>query len=139
MNEEIFPAVWACAVVLMAGTVLQADKVSVGNGLVIDWRSVPCGEIPREGADVFEQAALFVSLVGPAAAQAAATQVRDVELPPPVLVHPIVHAYAPDHDGGRRRSFDVGPFCVIVEPNADDAAQAAFTARLASHCSQSIG
>jgi hypothetical protein len=53
--------------------------------------------------------------------------------PPPVArdVAPRVTAFSARHDGGRRRTFDVGPFSVVVEPHEDDAAQAAFTAALA--------
>lgn len=131
MASETYPAVRAVA--MLAGAVLQVSDVSAGNGKVIDWRTVRSGDTLQEGGDAFDTAQLFVALVGPDAALAAATEATGEapEEPAPVTVRTRVHAYAPGHDGSRRRAFDVGPFRVLVEPHEDDAAQAAFAARLA--------
>jgi hypothetical protein len=123
--EETFPAVYACALAILGGAVLQARDVSAGRGLVVDWRSTRSGEVVQDGCDAFDAAQLFVALVGPDAAFAAATV--DGEPAPPDVC-----AYAPRHDGARRRSFEIGGFRVYVEPHEDDAAQAAFTGRLAA-------
>jgi hypothetical protein len=131
MNEA-FDAVRACAIVLLDGAVLQAGGVSAGNGLVIDWREVKSGEQILDSADAFDMAYLLVALVGAEAAFAAATRDCDIEPAPPVSRPTTrVHAFAPSYNGGRRRTFEIGPFTVMVEPHEDDAAQDSFTAALA--------
>jgi len=128
-----FTAIRACSILLLGGVVLHAEDVTAGNGKVIDWRTVRCGETVQEGADAFDTAALFVSLVGPEAALLAATRDQDIEEAPPATEPaPRVHAYMMQANGGRLRSFEVGPFTVMVQAHSDDAAQAAFTERLAS-------
>lgn len=52
------------AIALLGGRTLQASNVSAGRGIVIDWRHVPSGETIVEGADAFDTAAMFLSLVG---------------------------------------------------------------------------
>lgn len=130
---ELFDAVRAVAIVLLAGGVLQASDVSASNGKVIDWRVVRCGDVVLEGGDAFDAAHLFVALVGPEAALGVVREAtgEDPAAAAPVVVVPRVHAYAPGYDGSRRRAFDAGPFKVLVEPHEDDAGQAAFTAKLA--------
>lgn len=130
-NHDTFTAVRACAIALLSGLVLQVEHVSAGNGAVIDWRTVQSGETLQEGADAFDAAQLFVALVGPEAALAALPG-SDIEPPPTVRMPPRVHAYMQQANGGRLRSFEVGAFKVLVEAHEDDAAQAAFTARLAA-------
>lgn len=128
-----FDAVRACSIALLRGTTLRAEDVTAGlDGSVIDWRSVKCGETIQTDGDAFETAQLFVTLVGEDAAMVAAQRDRDVP-PPPVFVPPEVEiaAYMPNQDGARRRSFNAGPFRVIVEPHENDAAQSAFTQSLA--------
>lgn len=129
-NNDTFSAVRACAIALLAGSVLQVEHVSAGNGMVIDWRTVRCGETLQEGADAFDTAQFFVSLVGPDAALLAVSGL-DIEAVAPVRVQPRVHAYMLQANGGRLRSFEVGGFKVMVEAHEDDVAQAEFTARLA--------
>ena len=131
MNAATYEAVRACALAMLAGATLQIDDVTAGRGMVIDWRTVRSGETLQEGGDAFDTAQLFVSLVGEeTAARAVASDVPD---PPEEPATPIrISAYAPNQDGARRRSFDVGPFRVYVEPHEDDAAQAIFTAALAA-------
>jgi hypothetical protein len=134
---KTFDAVRACAIALLAGTVLHAEDVTAGlDGSVIDWRAVKCGETIQAGGDAFETAYLFVSIVGEDAALAAAQREGEIapvpafEAPPPAVA-----SFAARGDGARRRSFEVGPFRVVVEPDENDAAQASFTealARLAS-------
>jgi hypothetical protein len=129
-SPPTYNAVRACAVALLAGAVLNCAGVTAGCGLVIDWRTVKSGETLQAGADAFDTARLFVSLVGDDLALTCAG--GDAPEPPPVPAMPVrISAYMPNHDGARRRSFDVGPYRVYVEPHEDDAAQAAFTARLA--------
>jgi hypothetical protein len=132
-----FAAVRACVIVLLTGAVLQVMGVSAGNGIVIDWRTVRCGEVLVTCADAFDVAQLFVALVGPDAATLAASRDVDIEpapTPPPMV--PRVHAYMVDSGiGGPRRSFEApGGFRVYVEPHEDDAGQAAFAAKLAEFC-----
>ena len=67
-----FPAVRACTLAIFRGAVLQASGISAGRGTVIDWRTVKSGETLAEGADAFDAAHLFVSLVGPEVARAVA-------------------------------------------------------------------
>lgn len=132
MTPTLFDAVRACSIALLSGTVLHACDVTAGNGKVIDWRTVKSGEELCPGGDAFDTAYLFVALVGSEAALAAATRDRDIEPAlAPAPLPPRVHAYAPNGSGARRRSFDVGPFTVYVEPSDDDAAQATFTEALA--------
>jgi len=123
-------AVWAVAVALLAGAILQVCEVSAGNGRVVDWRTIRSGEILVEGADAFDVAYLFVGLIGEEAALALLGD--DAVKPPAPPAEPIrVHAFMTQANGGRRRTFDVGPFRVTVDPCEDDAGQAAFTERLA--------
>lgn len=127
-----FGAVRACALTLLAGVVLRAEGVSAGNGLVVDWRTVKCGEAILTDGDAFDVAYLFVALVGPDPARAAAMRDQYIK-PAPAFVAQLrrVSAYARCDNGGRRRSFEAGPFTVYVEPHEEDDAQAAFTAKLA--------
>jgi hypothetical protein len=126
-----FDATRACALVLLSGAVLHACDVTAGSGLVVDWRTVKSGETLSEGGDAFDTAHLFVMLVGPEPALAAATRHRDIEpAPPEPNLPPRITAFAPGADG-RRRSFEAGPFTVLVEPHEDDAAHAAFAETLA--------
>lgn len=81
--SDTFNAVRACAISLLAGDVLQADLVSAGNGIVIDWRTVRSGETLQSGADAFDTAQLFVALVGVDAAFRAVGQ-RASDPEPPV-------------------------------------------------------
>lgn len=139
-QSTTFDAVRACSIALLRGAVLRAEDVTAGlDGSVIDWRSIKSGETIQTDGDAFETAYLFVTLVGEEAAMAAAQRDRDVP-PAPVFVPPEVYvaAYMPNQDGARRRSFDAGPFRVIVEPHEDDAAQATFTQALAKLANWSI-
>lgn len=126
-----YEAVRVCAIALLAGAILQAEGVSAGRGIVVDWRTIRSGETLVQGADAFDAAQLFVSLVGEdVAVSSVKSDVSDV----PVFEAPAprVNEFMKNESGARRRSFDAGPFHVIVEPhNDDDAAQAAFTQRLA--------
>ncbi len=133
-TNSTFEAVRACAIAFLAGKILQVDDVSAGNGIVITWRTVRSGETLQVGADAFDTAQLFVAIAGPEAALRAVALDRDIEPAPPVRVAPRVHAFAQTANGGRRRTFDVGDFTVVVEPHEDDAAQARFTERLAALC-----
>jgi hypothetical protein len=133
---DSYAATRAVAVMLLAGMVLQAAGVSAGRGQVLDWRTVKSGDLILDGGDAYDTAALFVTLVGSEAVLAAA---NGVPAAAPVVVVPTVHAYALTANGGRRRTFDAGPFQVMVEPHEDDGAQAAFTARLAILAMQAIG
>jgi hypothetical protein len=123
MNTDIFAAVRACSEALLAGAVLQIDGVTAGNGSVIDWRAVKSGETMQEGCDAFDTAQLFVAIVGTVAALE--TVIAPAEAP-------TITAFCETANGGRRRSFEFEGFKIMVEPHEDDAAQAAFTARLAS-------
>ena len=128
----IYEAVRACSIALLAGAVLQVGGVSAGNGTVIDWRTVKSGETIQADGDAFDTAYLFVTLVGAEEAAVAAASDLDIAPPPPAPeVAPRITAFAARHDGARRRSFEVGPFTVVVEPHEDDAAQAAFVEALA--------
>lgn len=79
----LFDAVRACSIVLLGGVVLHAGDVTAGNGSVIDWRTVKSGEELCPGGDAFDTAYLFVSLVGPEAAIAAALRDQDIDPPAP--------------------------------------------------------
>lgn len=57
---------------LLQGATLQACEVSAGQGLLIDWRTIRCGEPLLHDADAFDVAYLFVWLVGPLRAVRAA-------------------------------------------------------------------
>ncbi len=132
---DTYSAVRACAIVLFAGAVLHAADITAGNGIVVDWRTVKSGEELATQADPFDTAWLFVALVGPEAALAA----LDGEVAPAPQLVPIptrIDAYAVQPCGGRLRSFDATAreFRVMVEAHEDDAAQAAFVARLAAFC-----
>lgn len=83
-----FESVRACAIALLGGRVLQADRVSAGNGIVLDWRTVLCGEELLTGGDAFDTAHLFVALVGPAAALGATEGLGIAPAPPPPPVPP---------------------------------------------------
>lgn len=123
-----FEAVRACALALLGGVVLQAADVSAGNGKVIDWRTVRCGDALLESADAYDVARLFVSIVGSESALrsvAAKGLVRALPLPR-------VYAFMRQASGGRLRSFEVAGFKVMIEAHADDDAQAAFTEQLAA-------
>lgn len=136
-TTETFAAVRVCSIAILAGEVLQADAVSAGNGMVVDWRTVKSGETLQEGADAFDTAQLFVALVGPdAALRSVASWV--VEPAPLVRVQPTIHAYMQASNGGRRRTFDVGGFQIMVEPHEDDLAQAEFTAKLVAICAENF-
>lgn len=126
-----FEAVRACAIALLGGRILQSDSVSAGRGMVIDWRTVRSGETVIDGADAFDMAHMFVTLVGPEVALATVADEGIAPASPTPRPPPQVYAYMPSYNGGRRRSFEVGPFRVYVEPHEDDAAQAAFTEALA--------
>lgn len=127
-----FEAVRACSIVLLAGVILHAGDLTAGNGLLVDWRTVRCGETLLESADAFDVARLFVALVGEEAAFTAATRDRDLGPTSPEPRAAVrVHAFAQQPNGGRRRTFEAGPFTVMVEPHEDDAAQAAFAEALA--------
>ena len=134
---DTFAAVRACSIALLSGAVLQSVGVSAGNGIVIDWRTVKSGETLTTHADAFDTAQLFVSLVGPEAALAAIDEVF-----PPALegtpIMPRIYAFMQTACGGRLRSFDIGDFKVMVEAHEDDAAQAAFTERLAGLATQAL-
>jgi hypothetical protein len=120
-NEtSTFTAVRACCIVLLAGAVLQAElpegAVTAGKGKVIDWRTVRCGETLQEGADAFDTAQLFVALVGPEVATAAAVRDEDIEdAPPNPVLPPEVHAFMANEHGCRVRQFTVGAVRVRVE------------------------
>jgi hypothetical protein len=134
-HSPLSEAVRACSIALLAGVVLQVLEVSAGHGRVIDWRTVRSGETLQDGADAFDTAYLFVTLVGPEAAVLAATRDRDIEpAPPAVEPEPRIATYMHTQNG-RLRSFEVGAFRVSVDPIGDgeatDKAHAAFTAALA--------
>jgi hypothetical protein len=134
---DTFTAVRACAVALLAGVILKASDVTAGNGAVIDWRHVKSGEFMRQGADAFDTANMFVLLVGPDAAMGAIAALDGLEADkaPETERKPTrVTAYMQASNGGRRRSFEVGPFRVMIEPHEDDAAQEEFTRWLAALC-----
>jgi hypothetical protein len=123
-----FDAVRACAIALLGGVVLHASDVSAGNGKVIDWRTLSCGDALLESADAFDVARLFVSIVGSEAALRAVAAKGVVR----ALPAPRVTAFMLQANGGRSRSFEVAGFRVMVEAHADDDEQAAFTEQLAA-------
>lgn len=132
-----FATVRACALAILAGAVLHASDVTAGRGFVIDWRIVKSGETIVTSADPFDTAQLFVILVG----QVAAISALDEEpspAPEPVPPPTRINEFCIIADvGGRRRNFETPlGFVVYVEPHEDDAAQAAFTARLAAFCDE---
>lgn len=61
---SFYDLVFRCSVEIIRGRVLQAGGVTAGNGDVIDWRSVRCGERVARDADAYDQALLFVELAG---------------------------------------------------------------------------
>jgi len=61
MNSDL---VFALSVAFTKGIVLSANNVTAGNGSVIDWRTVKCGDTIIEGADAYDMAVTFVSLAG---------------------------------------------------------------------------
>lgn len=127
-----YEAVRACAVAILSGRVLQIGEVSAGNGCVIDWRTTKSGDVLQDGADAFDTAQLFVSLVGEEHAFLAATgglHVQDSD--------PKVTTFC-QTSNGRRRSFTIYGFTVLVEPHHDDEAQATFTAELAALAARGV-
>lgn len=72
MSANLSPAVALCTTAIFRGSILHASDVTAGNGVVVDWRHVPSGETLCAGVDAFDAAYLFVELVGPEAAVAAA-------------------------------------------------------------------
>ena len=134
-NDTGFDAVRACSIALLSGAVLQAEGVSASRGLVIDWRTVKCGETLLAEGDAFDTAYLFVALVG-AGAAVDSVESDGGDAPAFVAPPPRITAFMPCANGGRRRAFDVGAFRVVVEPHEDDAAQAAFTSELAAMATQ---
>lgn len=131
-DQSTFAAVRACAIAMMAGHVVQAECVSAGRGMVIDWRTVRSGDTILVNADAFDTAQLFVALVG---ADAALVVVEySINPAPAVRVPTQIVEFMRTPNGGRRRSFECGKFTVVVEPHADDEEQAEFAARLAELC-----
>lgn len=130
-----FAAVRACSLAFLAGAVLHACDVTAGNGRLIDWRSVKSGEEIRSGSDACELAQLFVAFVGVETALASIDE-EVAPAPEPTPIATRIHAYMQQANGGRLRSFDATAkgFRVQVEAHEDDAAQAAFTAKLAAFC-----
>lgn len=128
--DGTFDAVRACSIVLLSGAVLHAAGVSAGNGIVIDWRNVRCGETIVENADAFDVAQAFVALVGVDTALSFVSSL-DLDAVPRALVTPRIYAYMRQANGGRLRSFEARGFKVIVEAHEDDAAQEEFARRLA--------
>ncbi len=130
-----FAAVRACALAILAGGILHASDVTAGNGVVVDWRTVRSGATLTTEANPFDAAQLFVALVGEDAALSSLEE-EPSPAPDPTPIPTRVYAYAIDSNcGGRRRTFEARQgFKVLVEPDADDAAQAAFTAKLAAFC-----
>jgi hypothetical protein len=135
-----YEAVRACALAMLMGAVLQADNVSAGRGLVVDWRTVKSGKHIQVDGDAFDTAQLFVALVGAETAMASLGRdgFADVEPPPAVPKRiPEVTAYRPNEHGMRVRQFTAPRgFKVVVHPSHygddhTDADAAAFTARLA--------
>lgn len=59
---------------LLRGRTLHAEDVTAGNGKVIDWRTTKSGNELQIGADAFDTARLFLTLVGE---DAALESVRD--------------------------------------------------------------
>ena len=131
-----YQTIRAIALVLLTGAVLHARDplgsgvVTAGRGTIVDWRTVPSGVTVAERLDAYDTAAMLVSLVGGEQAVLALPFVAE-QAPPPAKIPPRVYAYALTSTGGRRRSFEVGPWMVYVEPNEDDEGQEAFTRRLA--------
>ncbi len=135
MSTEVFAAVRACAIAMLSSAILRSSDVTAGNGIVVDWSTEKSGEKIQRGADAFDTARLFVSLVGPDDAYGVAMVGGEIEPAPAAKDPPArITAWRVDPCGGRRRSFDAGAFRVYVEPNEDDEAQAAFVARLAAFC-----
>lgn len=134
-NSTGFDAVWVCAIALLSGGVLQVAGVSAGSGLVIDWRTVTSGETLLANGDAFDTAQLFVALVGdgPAVEAVRGDTGSAAKFVAPA---PRVTAFMPGANGGRRRSFEIGAFRVVVEPHEDDEAQAVFTSELAALAAQ---
>lgn len=68
-------AIFACSIALFNGKVLQARDVTVGNGLLIDWRFVKSGQEIANNLEVYDAACLFVEMVGPSTATEAVQEV----------------------------------------------------------------
>lgn len=149
-------AVHAVSVAIMRGAILKTSTHTVGRyhtalgscgwccldlrGQPVDYHEQHAVTVERPwGLDrdvVYEPdesaygaAAAFVAAVGVEAALAAVERAADRHAPKTV---PKVTAFMQNENGGRRRSFHVGPFKVMVEPHEDDEAQARFTAALAA-------
>lgn len=135
MSPAIYTAARACAIALLAGVVLHAADVTTGNGVVIDWRTVKSGETVSTGVDAFDAAQMFVVLVGEESALASLDE-EPAPAPEPTPIATRVYEFCVINAiGGRRRTFETPQgFVVYVEPDGDDAAQAAFVARLAAFC-----
>jgi len=61
MNADL---IFVLAVSFTNGTVLTANNVTAGNGMVIDWRNVKSGETVVSEGDAYDMAVTFVGLVG---------------------------------------------------------------------------
>lgn len=59
-----FEAIFAVAVVLVFGDILQVEGVTAGRGQLIDWRAVKSGHVLLEEAGPYEIAHMLVALVG---------------------------------------------------------------------------
>jgi hypothetical protein len=71
--------------------------------------------------------------VGPEAALAS-IGVEVEPAPAPAQLPTRIHAFMAQANGGRLRSFEAHGFEVLVQAHEDDAAQAAFVAKLAAFC-----
>lgn len=107
-------AVDLCAAAILGGRVLQAEGVSAGNGIVIDWRAVRSGEATT--GDVFDVARVFVALVGDDAAIAALKNENSAG-----AALPKITAWPIQPNRSRIRGFRFGRFSVSVQAdNADE-------------------
>ena len=131
-------AVWAAAVVLLGGAILQAGNVSAGNGRVIDWREVKSGETLMDDGDAFDVAYLFVALVGEEIALATIEEPGEPPAEPRERAH--VVTWTMDAPGRRARSIYVGGFEVVVKARLDENNELheGFTSRLAEAAEQIV-
>lgn len=74
----MYQTIAALSALLLSGVIVHGPSVTVGRGIVVDWRTIKSGEEVGSGLDPFEAAHLFVSLVGIDAANAAVTKARGV-------------------------------------------------------------
>lgn len=77
---EIFDVVRDVSLALLAGAILHAGpegKVTVGNGRLEDWRTVPSGETVAMDENAADLATLLVAMVGVEAAQAAVDEWKE--------------------------------------------------------------